>query len=270
MLIKNAKRWAPYGARGYAVAALAFLLAFSIRYALHEWLVALLPYMTFLVAVLLVEYYYGVGPSAMLAIVSIPVGVYFFVAPFNAFDLAEVQTSDILVTVGYALVMGLGIALIESLQRSRYESRLLAEVARTRYEVLLRSESERQSAVASARKTREHFHTFTTTVGEVLYMRRVGGGFEYVSDVLAKLSGTPIELLTGGRWLSVLHPDDAISIEEQLAQVLDTRQQTLSEFRLRTAEGGYITFEGKLSTMEDARGLVVRWTGAIQEPFAGN
>ena len=270
MQIKNARRWAPAGGVGYVAALVAFLAAFLLRFALHGLLGPLLPYLTFLVAVLLVEYCYGLGPAILLIVISIPVGMYFFVPPYNTLAIGEVETSDIMSILGYVSVMGVCLALIESLQRSRYEARLLAEVSRTRYEVLLRSESERQSAIASARQTREHFHTFTASVGEVLYMKRVGGGFEYVNDVLAKLSGTSAENLTGGRWLSVMHPEDAASIEEQMVQVLETQQPALSEFRLRTATGNYVPFEGKLSTMEDESGLVIRWTGGVQPALPEN
>lgn len=268
MLIKNAKRWAPYSSDGYWVALIAFVIAFSVRYVLHDYLGPLMPFVTFLIAVLLIEYRYGMGPSITLAAVSIPVGMYFFVPPYNALSLEDTQTTDLLLTFGDAATMGLGIALIESLQRSRYEARLLAEVARTRYEVLLRSEGERQSAVASARQTREHFRTFASTVGDVLYMKRVGGGFEYVSDVLAEMSGVAADKLTGGQWLTIMHPEDAAAVGEQMEQALESRQTVLSEFRLRTAAGDYAQFEGKVSAMEDERGLMVRWTGGLRAPDA--
>ena len=268
MLIKNAKRWAPTGGKGYGIALLAFAIAFITRDALHNYLGPLLPYLTFFIAVMIVQYLFGLGPALLVTAISIPTGMYFFIPPYNTLSFASVEASDILEIVDNAITSGLGIVLIESLQRSRYEARLLAEVARTRYEVLLRSESERQSAVASARLTREHFRTFTSTVGEVLYMRRIGGGFEYVSDVLAELSGIPAINLIGGAWLSVMHPEDAAAIHEQILQVQTDRQPVLSEFRWRAANGDYVVFEGKLSVMEDERGLVLRWTGGVQAPIS--
>ena len=265
MLIKNAKRWAPSGGKGYAISLFAFIIAFLLRYSLHGVVGDLVPYATFFVAALLIEYRYGLGPALLLAALSIPTGIYFFTPPFNTLSLADADVSDILAITGNAATMGLGIALIEMLQRARYESRLLAEVASTRYEVLLRSESERQSAVASARLTRDHFNTFTSTVGEVLYMKQMGGGFEYVGSKLAEISGRSAESLIGGQWLSIMHPEDATSIEEQMAQVLENHQPVLSEFRLRKHDDGYVVFEGKLSAMEDERGTVLRWTGGVQE-----
>ena len=221
MLIKNAKRWAPAGGKGYAMALLAFAIAFSLRYALHNFLDPLLPYLTFFIAVMIIQYQYGLGPALLVVVISIPTGMYFFIPPYNTLSFAGTEVSDLL-------------------------------------------ESERQSAVASARLTREHFRTFTSTVGEVLYMRRVGGGFEYVSDVLAEISGILAVDLMGGVWLSVMHPEDAATIQEQILQLQADRQPALSEFRWRTASGEYVIFEGKLSVMEDDRGLVLRWTGSMQ------
>ena len=268
MLIRNAKRWAPHGIRGYVVALAAFFVAFLLRYATHSILDDGIPFLMFLVGSLLVQYRYGLGPSILIAVLGIPTGFYFFVKPYNSVSLAETDLSDIFVTIGYLIAFAVGIGLIEMLQRARYEAKLLAEVARTRYEVLLRSESERQSAVAQARETREHFRTFTASVGEVLYMHRVGGGFEYVNPLLAEITGRNVEDLMGGRWVEAMAPDDALVITEQIALVADSRQPTLSEFRLRGADGRLVALEGKLSAMEDERGVVVRWTGGLQTPTA--
>ena len=266
MLIKNAKRWAPQGMRGYVAALAAFFVAFLLRFATHSILDDGIPILMFLVGSLLVQYRYGLGPSILNAALGIPTGFYFFVKPYNSVSLAETDLSDIFVTIGNLIAFAVGIGLIELLQRARYESKLLAEVARTRYEVLLRSESERQSAVAQARETREHFRTFTASVGEVLYMRRIGGGFEYINPLLAQITGRSFDDLMGGRWVEAMHPDDALVITEQIALVADTRQPTLSEFRLRGADGRLVALEGQLSAMEDERGVVVRWTGGLQAP----
>ena len=265
MRIKNAKRWASAGTTGYFVALGAVLVAFLIRYELQAQLGALLPFAGFAIVVLLVQYRYGCWPALFAMVLSTPIGLYFFIPPYETFDIFAAELSDIVAVLSYSIIMGLAIFLLESLQRTRYEARLLAEVSRTRYEVLLRSESERQSAVTQARQSRDHFRTFANNVGEVVYMKRLGGGFEYVSDVLTKLSGVPTEDLIGGNWLSVMHPEDAASIGEQIVQMTESRQPTLSEFRLRTATGTYIVFEGKMSAMEDERGLTLRWTGGPLE-----
>jgi PAS domain S-box-containing protein len=250
------------------VAVIGFLFAFSVRYAAHGILVDSLPFLGFLIVSLLVQYRYGLGPSILVVVLSIPTAFYFFVRPFNTLSVDEVARSDFFVIFGYLTVLVVGIGLIEQLQRARFSLRLLAEVAKSRYEILLRSEAERQSAVAQARASREHFRTFSATVGEVLYMKRIGGGFEYVNETLATRSGTTVEALMGGNWTSVMHPEDATLLAEQIAQVIESRQSSISEFRLRLADGSYLPFEGILSVMDDERGLVIRWTGGVQQAEA--
>jgi PAS domain S-box-containing protein len=268
MHIKNAKRWAPEGVEGYFVALFAFLAVFAVRYAASDALDDSIPFLGFLIAAMLIQYRYGLGPSMMVLVLGFPTGFYYFVKPFGSFSLAETSLGDIFVTLGNIAAFAVGVGLIEQLQRARFSLRLLGEVAKSRYEILLRSEAERQSAVAQARASREHFRTFTATVGEVLYMKRVGGGFEYVNEMLASRSGTPAEDLLGGNWTSVMHPEDAALITEQMAQVIESRQTSLSEFRLRLADGSYAVFEGSLSVMADERGVVIRWTGNPQQPIA--
>jgi PAS domain S-box-containing protein len=268
MHIKNAKRWAPGGIEGYIAALAAVVIAFAIRFALHGYLVELLPFITFLIAVLLVQYRYGIGPALFASALSLPIGFYFFIPPFGTLDIDEVDRSDVFVIIGYFLVIALCIVLIESLQRSRYKSRLIADVSRSRYEILLRAESERQSALAAVRLSREHFQAFAAHVGDVIYMKRIGGGFEYVNEIIANITGVAAEDLIGDQWLSVMHPEDAASIVEQMALVLESHQPTLSEFRLRRKDGQYVSFEGKLSAMEDQRGVMLKWTGSEIKPFA--
>ncbi len=261
MHIKNTRRWAPSGIHGYLIALAGCSMALGIRLSLHGILGPSLPFLTFLLAAFLVEYRYGLGPAILLSVLSLPLGLYYFVPPFGSLDLFATELSDIFTTIGYFMVIGLGIVLIETLQRARYGSRLIADVSRSRYEILLRAESERQSALAAARLSREHFQTFAAYVGDVIYMKRVGGGFEYINDLLAKKADVLAESLIGGNWLSIMHPDDADIVAEQMIQVIDNQQPTLSEFRVLAANGGYVTFEGKISAMEDESGLMIKWTG---------
>ena len=72
MLIRNAKRWAPHGIRGYVVALAAFFVAFLLRYATHSILDDGIPFLMFLVGSLLVQYRYGLGPSILIAVLGGP------------------------------------------------------------------------------------------------------------------------------------------------------------------------------------------------------
>ncbi|MEI6738572.1 MAG: DUF4118 domain-containing protein, partial [Pseudomonadota bacterium] len=109
MQIKNTRRWAPSGFCSYLIALSLFGVAFGIRLSLHGILGSHLPFLTFLLAVFLVEYRYGLGPAILVSVLSLPLGLYYFVPPFETFNLNAIDLSDVFTTIGYFMVIGLGI-----------------------------------------------------------------------------------------------------------------------------------------------------------------
>src|ERR1700738_3683222 len=130
MRLRNSKRWAPGGVRPYVVAIFAVTIAFSVRYALRPVLGDNLPFVCFTIAALLTEFFVGLWPAVLVIVIGLLSGTYFFVAPFNSFELPEAQ--DLVFIGGYLSVTLLGIFLIEALQRAKYETRLIGDVAQSR------------------------------------------------------------------------------------------------------------------------------------------
>ena len=259
MSIRNAKRWAPGGAGPYAIAALGLAIATVVRFALHPVLHDNLPFLTFTVAALLVEFYCGLGPALVVVAGGFVIGTYCFVPPYGVILMPEPW--DAVYTVGYFAVVLLGIALIESLQRSRYEARLLREVAQSRLEMLERSHAGRMQAEDSARHSAEQYAALASSMPQVWYMRRLDGNFEYVNDAFYELTGLAPGSLEGRGWLEVIHPDDAAGVQSAWRRVTASGSERVSGFRLRMADGSYRHFTGRLSCIEDKRGKIIKWAG---------
>lgn len=259
MKTKNAKRWAPGGVRPYAAAAAALGIAAAIRFALHPVLRDYLPFLTFTIAALLVEFYCGLLPALLVVAGGYLIGTYFFVPPFATFLVPEIW--DLVYTVGYFAVVLLGIALIESLQRSRYEGRMMREIAQSRLEMLERSHAGRLQAEASAQRSEEHYQALASSMPHLWYMRRLDGNFEYVNDLFYELTGLAPGSLQGSGWLSVVHPEDADRVKASWDRIAATGEECASGFRLRMADGSYRYFAGRLSCIEDKRGKIIKWAG---------
>ena len=134
MQIKNAKRWSPLGLQGYFFALIGVFVAFCIRYSLHGFLQANLPMTFFIVNTIIIALFYGFGPSLMTIVLAIPLSFFYFVPPFDSYDLPTPQ--DGFVFISYILIAFVAVVIVEWLQRERYKAVLLSRVSDSRYHLL--------------------------------------------------------------------------------------------------------------------------------------
>ena len=141
MEVRNARRWAPRGRNRWITAAVALFTAAVIRTALHPLLGPIMPGTAFLIAAILVEYYCGLGPAVCVMIAGLCIADFLFVPPYGRIQV--IDAADIRLLVSYLLVTLVVITLVERLRRAQYRAELLAAVAQSRYEMLLRHDNER-------------------------------------------------------------------------------------------------------------------------------
>lgn len=141
MQVSNSRRWAPRGPRRWLIAAAALAVAFTVRALLHPLLGPIMPGTAFFLAAVLVEYYCGLGPGLCLMLAGLCLADYLFVPPYGRIDV--IDASDVRLLVSYPLITIVIIALVERLRRAQYRAELLAAVAQSRYEMLLRHDNER-------------------------------------------------------------------------------------------------------------------------------
>lgn len=144
MIVRNARNWAPQGLRRWCVAAGALVAATALRALLHPFLGSLLPGTTFGIAALLVEYYLGLAPALTVMTLGLVLADYLFVPPYRNF--ADFDFQDVVLLLSYPVVTLLVITLIERLRREQFRAQLIASVAQSRYEMLLRHDNERALA----------------------------------------------------------------------------------------------------------------------------
>jgi K+-sensing histidine kinase KdpD len=148
--LKNARAWAPKTPLRWLLAVAAVVAAVLARLALHEMLGPQFPLISFTIATLLVHFFLGLGPALFVALVSLPLGTYLFVPPYNTFTLPEPE--DLYLITYFIVTTALFMVLIQYLRRALYQSVLLAEVAESRYLMLLDSEADRAAAETEMRE----------------------------------------------------------------------------------------------------------------------
>lgn len=156
MQVNNARRWAPRGPRRWFTAGVALVVAAGVRLLLHPVLGPIMPGTAFLIAAVLIEYFCGLAPALVVMISGLCLADYLFVPPYGRLDVFD--RSDIALLVSYPLITLLVIALVERLRRSQFRAELLAAVAQSRYEMLLRHDNERVVTRRATDETHRMLH----------------------------------------------------------------------------------------------------------------
>jgi two-component sensor histidine kinase len=118
-LLETLSRWEPYSlpvAWRWGLAALAWAVALLTRYVLAGSLPPGFPYLTFFPAILVSAYFLGTRPGIAVALASGVSAWYFFIPPFNSFNLTG---ATIVALVFFAFVAATEIGLTSLAQRAR-------------------------------------------------------------------------------------------------------------------------------------------------------
>ena len=146
--LKNARAWAPRSTLRWGVALAIFTGALLARMALHDFMGPRFPLFFFTLATVAVHFFLGLGPAILVALVSLLAGDYLFVEPY--LTLGWPDQEDFLLIGYYIASTAAFMVLIQYLRRAQYQAVLLAEIAESRYLMLLDSESDRAAAQAQA------------------------------------------------------------------------------------------------------------------------
>ncbi|MGF6770886.1 K+-sensing histidine kinase KdpD [Paraburkholderia sp. GAS199] len=144
MQVQNARRWAPRGTRAWITAAAALAIAAGVRLLLHPLIGPIMPGTAFCIAASLIEYFFGLAPALAVMLVGLGLADYLFVPPYATIDVFN--RADVILIFSYPMVTLFIIVLIERLRRAQFRAELIASVAQSRYEMLLRHDNERMIA----------------------------------------------------------------------------------------------------------------------------
>ncbi|QWD11724.1 DUF4118 domain-containing protein [Polynucleobacter paneuropaeus] len=134
MQIKNSKRWAKSGLQAYFFVIFGVFIAFSIRYSLQDFLQGNIPMTFFIMNTIIIALFYGYIPSVLTIILSVPIAFFFFVPPFDSYDMPTPQ--DGFVFISYILIAFIAVGVVEWLQRERYKAVLISKVSDSNFRLL--------------------------------------------------------------------------------------------------------------------------------------
>jgi K+-sensing histidine kinase KdpD len=99
------------------------------------------PVLFFIFNTTIISYKLGWKPATMSAIIGIILAYYFFIPPFNSFELPTMF--DVLNLFIYSLLFFTVIYLIEKLQRERFRAVLIARVSDSRMQIMAKLSSKK-------------------------------------------------------------------------------------------------------------------------------
>jgi Domain of unknown function (DUF4118) len=146
-----------------------------VRMLLQPLIGSIMPGTAFCIAASLVEYYCGLAPALTVMVLGLGIADYLFVPPYA--QITVVDRADLILVVSYPLVTLLVITLIERLRRSEFRAALIASVAQSRYEMLLRHDNERllaRRAVDETHRLLHHLSQYHTTCILIQALERNG------------------------------------------------------------------------------------------------
>jgi hypothetical protein len=195
---------------------------------LHPIVGPYLPGTAFCIAAALVEYYYGLAPALTVMLLGLGIADYLFVPPYEQIEVFN--RADLTLVISYPLVTVLVITLIERLRRHQFRAELIASVAQSRYEMLLRADNERAIARRAVDETHRLLRHLPQHHDTIILIQALDRRAANESGVLRANGGTP-NACAPGRRFDAVHPDDIRRIQTTL---------TPGTQRVRVAaDGGY-------------------------------
>lgn len=134
---------------------------------------------------------------------------------------------------------------------------------------IIRDITERTRAEGQLRESGERYRAVSELTSDLAYAYRVEEGpsvvVEWVTDAFTRITGyTTEELLTGGVWFGLIHPDDLHLYTERLEWLLAGEPDT-REVRIVTKSGDVRWIRASARPVPGPDGRVVRIYGAAQD-----
>ncbi len=248
----------------YGLALLAVLLGTGARLLLDPVLADRDPFVTFVIAVLVVILYTNRGASLFALGLALAAAKYLFIAP--RYSLAVTHPANLLDLGLYAVIGLLAVGLIHGQRRARHAAEVSAADALAKQTALEAEIRERRRAEEALRTSEQQFSRAFEHAAIGMALVAPDGRWLKVNRSLCDLTGYTAEELRTKTFQDITHPDD---LERDLAYV---RQMLTGEIQTYQMEKRYIHKRGhvvwillSVSLVRDAEGRPAHFISQIQD-----
>lgn len=226
MRIKNSKSWVSYSlARSVLYSLLLLVVAFVARMLLHPYIEPYAPFHFFIVACLLIAYFFGYKLALTGGLISAIVASYFFIRPY--FQFGPIANSDLIQFFTFSLVTLIAIYVIEHLQRTAYARNMVVKIMESRHKISLHRENDRLYFAKQQNQSWAILEAILTNFDEVMLLK-FGKAHVRLEPLFLELAHSPKHLLGPDEWLTLLNSDDAAQLHAALFDQQVTSPQYLT------------------------------------------
>lgn len=216
-----------------------------------------MPGTLYCVGAILIDYFFGWAPAALVVALGLPIADILFVPPYGldfTFD-----RHDALLAFSLPLFSLLLIVLIECLRRAQYRAELIGLAARSNYDMLLRTDNERLIAQRVINDFCRAMERITTEGNRFVMLHEASRGMAAATTESSQSTICPAQAeslvtpLQGSTHVPAMawqprdiHPDDVKTI-------FDEPSLTTLQIRIKTREGTYHSLQARLERFRPSR-----------------
>ncbi len=122
--------------------------------------------------------------------------------------------------------------------------------------------SQRKQVEHLIKQSNGRFSNLADAMPIIVWSAEANGVVDYVNRALCNFTGLDIEeLVQPGRWLSLLHPDDAERAEAYWKESVQNGVEYVIEFRIRRNDGEYRWHLTRAQPVFNHQGEIIKWYG---------
>ena len=212
MKIQNSKNWSPYSTRQACLGtALIILVSFALRYFLHPLVEPYAVFHFFIVACLVVQYFFGYKFALVSVLISVILGEYYFVKPYGSFDV--LSPKDLIISFNFAVVTLSAVAFMEPLSRALFTRDLLLKVVESRHKISLYRENDRIFHAQQSSQNWSILEVLLNDFDQILVIKF--GESEYkLEPLFFKITKNKIPLDEPFNWQDAIYMEDRDLLEK--------------------------------------------------------
>ena len=137
--------------------------------------------------------------------------------------------------------------------------------------VMRRLSNQRQTREAASElgQSEARFELLADSIPDIAWSCTSQFEFDFYNRRWSEFTGTPGPREAEG-WRAVIHPDDADTVFDRWYANSQGGESFVSEYRMKTADGGWRWVLSRAVPMHDADGTIIRWFGTVTDVDDGH
>jgi PAS domain S-box-containing protein len=134
---------------------------------------------------------------------------------------------------------------------------------RLAFVVSIQDITELRHAEQEMRRNEHRFRTLVQASSQLVW--RADPTMTIPDPIWAEFTGRPLELISGERFIEVVHPDDRATVVAVMSGMASKPQPIQTEFRMRRADGQWRLLQTHAAPVFDEQGELLEWVGSSND-----